>query len=318
MTSLTKHETARWLLLRDDFLILTHRRPDGDTLGSAAALCLGLRQLGKTAHILENPEITAAYRSLHQGLTVTQAQAQHCLICVDVAAADLLPGSFRCLENRLSLRIDHHRSSESFTPLELVEPQAGACGDIIYDLLMLMGAKLDHPLAEALYTAVSTDTGCFRYANTTAHSYRVAAACAETGANLNAISQALFDTVSLARLRLQGWITENLWQYAGGQAVVCALPRSVEQALGVTEDDMENISGFPRSIQGVKIAATLRQNADGRLKLSVRAVPGYDAAAICAQFGGGGHRGAAGATLEMPLEEAAEALGKAMEEAMNA
>ena len=311
MTSLSRSETARWLLERDDFLILTHRRPDGDTLGSASVLCLGLRQLGKKASILENPEITEKYAHLHKGLTQETPEEHQTLVCVDTAAPGILQQN--AMEEGVLLRIDHHGTATSFTPFELVDAAAGSTGDIIYDTLIEMGVKLDKPMAEALYTAVSTDTGCFRYANTNAHSYQVAAACAQAGGDLHTINQEIFDTNSLARLRLQGWIVENIRLYREGTLAVCALPRAVEQQIGVTEDDMENISGFPRSIQGVKMAATLRETGAGTVKVSVRALPGYDAAAVCKAFDGGGHKGAAGASMKMTLEEAAAAVAKEME-----
>ena len=311
---LTRVETATWLRHKDHFLILSHRRPDGDTLGSTAALCLGLRQLGKTAHILENPEITELYRHLHRGLTKPKAQKGDVIISVDVASPGMLGESARALQDRIALRIDHHCTATSFTPDELVDGEAGACGEIIYDILRLLGVKLDKALAEALYTAVSTDTGCFRYANTTAHSFAVAAACAEAGGDLHTINQNVFDTNSLERLKIQSWIIQNLRLYKDGQMAVCALPLAVEQDIGVNEDDMENISGFPRSIKGVKIAATLRETVDGKVKISVRALPGYDASQVCARFGGGGHKGAAGANTDLPLEAAADAVTEAMEE----
>ena len=312
MSSLTRSDAARWLREHDGFLILTHRRPDGDTIGSAAVLCRGLRQLGKTAHVLHNGEITQKYIPLHEGLTKAAAGEEDTIICVDVASPNMLPDSFRHLQERIALRIDHHGTATSFTPLELVDPEAAACGDILYDVLCLLGVALDKAMAEALYTAVSTDTGCFRYANTNAHSYTVAAACAQAGGDLHAINQAIFDTNSLAKLRLQGWMAENIRFLEAGRIAICALPLAVEKAMGVTEDDMENISGFPRSIEGVKIAATLRQEESGRIKLSVRAVPGYDAAAVCAVFGGGGHKGAAGASMDMTMEEAVAAVAAAI------
>ena len=312
MNSLTRNDVARWLLEQDRYVILTHRRPDGDTLGSAAVLCRALRQLGKTAHILKNNEITEKYFHLHEGLTCDEPSAEATLVCVDTAAPDLIPAQWEALRNHITLRIDHHASATSFTELELVDPTAGACGDILYDVLRLLSVRLDKPMAEALYTAVSTDTGCFRYANTTAHSYEVAAACAHAGGDLHSINQSIFDTNSLARLRMQGWIVENIRLYRGGTVAVCALPLEVEKALAVTEDDMENISGFPRSIEGVKISATLRQGDDDTVKLSVRALPGYDASAVCAKFGGGGHKGAAGASMTCTMDEAVEALKKAI------
>lgn len=313
MSSLTRNETARWLRDHDNFLILTHKRPDGDTIGSSAVLCLGLRQLGKNAHVLRNMEITGKYTHLHKGLCQDCPETGDTLITVDVAAPQLLPEAYSHLAKYVRLRIDHHGSNTPFAPLELVDAAAGACGEIIYDVLMQLGVVLDKPMAEALYTAVSTDTGCFRYANTTAHTFHTAAACAEAGGDLHSINQSIFDTNSFAKLRLQSWMTENIRFRCGGQVAVCALPRQVERELGLNEDDLENVSGFPRSIEGVKIAATLRETSDGRIKISVRALPGFDAAAVCAKFGGGGHKGAAGATLKAELEEAAAKVSMEME-----
>ena len=113
---MTRNECARWLLSRDNFCILTHLRPDGDTIGSSAALCLGLRQLGKTAHVLYNPEITEKYKSLHQGLSKPEAEEGDTLVSVDIASAALLPQNAKPLLERIALRIDHHFSATSFTP----------------------------------------------------------------------------------------------------------------------------------------------------------------------------------------------------------
>ena len=314
MSSLTRSECAEFLRRHDRYAILTHRRPDGDTVGSAATLCLGLRKLGKVAHVIENSEITARYRHLHNGLTKAWPEVEDILVSVDVASANMLPDAFRVLEGKIALRIDHHGTAASFTEQELVDPGAASCGEIIYDVLTAMGVPLDKTMAEALYTAVSTDTGCFRYANTTAHSLRTAADCAEAGGDLFAINQVLFDTNSFRKLKIQSWITEHTEFLAGGRIAVCALPKAVEAEIGADEDDLDGISGFPRSIEGVKIAALLREIPGGAVKASVRAVPEYDAAAVCAKFGGGGHRGAAGCTLKMPLAEAAEAIKGAMPE----
>jgi len=314
MKKLTKNEAAAFLKEQNNFVILTHRRPDGDTLGSAAALCLGLRQLGKTAHVLKNPGITPRYESLLEGLGCEEAYEGSVLVAVDVAAKEMLPAAFMHLSEKIHLRIDHHRGEQSFAQLELVEPSTGACGQMIFDILELLQVTLDVPMANALYVAVSTDTGCFRYANTQSRTFEVAAACARVSSDLKDINRSLFETVSLGRLRLQGWIVENAKFLHGGKTVVCALPKEIEADFGVTEDDMDNISGFPRSIEGVELSAMLRCQPDGNVKLSMRAVPGLDASVICGKFGGGGHRGAAGATLCMSLEEAEQAVIAALQE----
>jgi len=314
MKNLTRAEVARFLEQRDRFAIVTHRRPDGDTLGTSALLCRGLRQLGKTAHILENPEITEKYAPLHTDLTKAAVEEGDTVVSVDVASPNMLGEHFAPLQDKIILRIDHHSSATSFTDFELVDGASASCGEIVYDVLREMGAELDREMAEALYTAVSTDTGCFRYANTTANTLRVAADCLAAGADTFSMNQVYFETNTLGRLRLQGWLVENAIFLQGGKIAICPLPREKELELGLTEDDLENISGFPRTIAGVKIAATLRQEPSGRIKMSVRAVPGCDAAAICAKFGGGGHKGAAGASMDMTMEEAIEAVKAAMPE----
>ena len=306
MKNLTRSECAQILLAHDNFTIITHRRPDGDTIGSSASLCMGLRQLGKNAHILRNTEITPKYEPLHQGLTKETVEDGDFVITVDVASPNMLPDAFKDLT--FDLRIDHHGSATSFTPVELVEPGAAACGELVYGVLTEMGAELDIPMANALYTAVSTDTGCFRYANTTADTFTVASACAKAGAEVFSINQALFETNSLARLKVQSYLLENAIFLQDGKIAVCPLPKAVEIACGAGEDDLDNISGFPRTIEGVELAVTIREEGTNRVKMSVRAVPGQDASALCAAFGGGGHKGAAGASMDMSLDEAVQSV----------
>lgn len=308
---MTSNEAAAWLSERDHFCILTHTRPDGDTMGSSAALCLGLRQLGKTAHVLENKEASPFFAKLHAGLSKPEPEPGDVIVTTDVASVNMLPAQWQALAELAQLRIDHHASATSFTPLELVDAKAAACGEILYDVLMAMGVTLDEAMGTALYVAVSTDTGCFRYANTEAHTYEVAAECAKTGACLYPITQELFDTNSFAKLKLQSWIVEHTRFLADGKAAVCAIPKELEST--VSKDDLEGLSGFLRSIEGIKISATLRE-IEGGSKMSVRAVPGYDATRVCTRFGGGGHTGAAGASVALPLEAAAQLVADALVE----
>ena len=312
MKNLTRSECAQFLQEHDNYLILSHRRPDGDTTGSSAALCLGLRQLGKTAHILENKEVSQRFAWLHEGLTKSAPEGSETIVSTDVASPSMLPEAFKGLLGGIALRIDHHGSATSFTDSELVDPHSASCAELVWDVLSLMGVQADRSIAEAVYVGTSTDTGCFRYANTTAHTFETAAVCAAAGARIYELNQELFETNTLGRLRMQGWIVDHMRMLEGGKMAVCAIPRTVEEELGVTQDDMDNISSFPRTGAGVCVAATLRESAEGDTKLSVRAVPGYDAAKVTEKFGGGGHKGAAGASLKMPLKEAAEAVEKAM------
>ena len=308
---LTRAEVADFLDRNDHYCILTHRRPDGDTVGSAAGLCLGLRSMGKEANILHNPEITPIYEPLFAGLTVKEPGEGNIIIAVDVAEDHMLPKAHGYLRNSVDLRIDHHGGNREFTPKSLVDSQSASCAEIIWDILGELDIQMDEKMAEAIYVGTATDTGCFRYANTDVHTFDCAADCAAAGADVFGWNQLLFETHSLAQLRLQGWMAENVKIFSDGKLAVCALPKSVEERIGVSEDDMGNLSSFIRSIEGVCMAGLLREAEDG-CKISLRAIPGWDAAAVCAMFGGGGHAGAAGGFIKEPLLSAEKTLMDAM------
>ena len=313
---MTRNECAAFLRQNDNFCILTHADPDGDALGSAAALCLGLRALGKTAFVLENPQTPADLAFLCENLTVAEPAENATLVTVDVASPRIFMKNPTFDPAKIELRIDHHGRSTSYAPNELVEPQMASCADLIYEILLELGVALTQQMAVALYTGVSTDTGCFKFANTNAHAFQVAAACAATGADLQSINQAMFDTVSLGKLRLQSWVTEHTQFHADGKVAVCVMPKGLAKSLGAQDSEMSGLSGFVRSIAGVKIAATVQEQ-ENENKISVRAVPGYDASAICEKFGGGGHKGAGGASSTLSPEETGEKLVEAMLEQLN-
>ena len=312
MKNLTRAEAAGFLLSHDNYTILTHRRPDGDTLGSAAALCLGLRKLGKNAWVLDPTEPLDHLDWLMADITKPEAENGDTIVAVDVAAPNMLPRDSAHLADKCDLRIDHHGSATPFAKEELVDAESASCAEIICDILTLLGIQLDEDMADAIYVGLSTDTGCFRYANTNAHCFLVASVCAQAGADIEGLNLELFETNSLAKLKIQSWIVDNLKVFDEGKLAIVAIPKAVEERIGVTEADMGNISSYARSVEGVCLAATLRQGKYGETKISMRAVPGYDAAAVCERFGGGGHPGAAGATTRMSLEETVKLLEEYM------
>lgn len=312
MKQRTIPEIAAYLLQNDNYIMLTHRRPDGDTVGCAAALCGGLRALGKRAAVWENPQFTDKFRPYLSGLTTDEIPEDAKLVVVDIATAGLLPYGTENYVNRIDLRLDHHGRDLEFGVEGFVDSSAAACGEIVLDLLEQMHAPIDRKIAEALYCAISTDTGCFRYSNVTAKTLRAAAKCKDYGADTFAVNQVMFLTKRLARLKLDAFLTQTTEFYANGKVAVSQIPEQVITDLGITEDDIDDISGFGREIEGVRIGVMLREVKEGG-KISVRTAPEYDAAAICAVLGGGGHRAAAGATVPGSLEDAKAAILRALE-----
>ena len=305
---LTRNEAARVLRDNNRFLILTHRRPDGDTLGSAAALCLGLRLLGKTAWVLQNPEVTPRFSFLLEGLTVETPPQDTFIVSTDVASPSMLPAQWANLNGKIRLRIDHHASSTSFTQWELVEPDSASCAEIVWELLRLLQCPADTAVFRALYVGISTDTGCFAYGNTTARTHAVTAALMETGIDVYPINKTFFGTKTRRRMALEADMLVNADYFDGGRCVFLYVPMSLMERLHATETDAEDLSSLGRQIEGVDCAVTFRELRPDVWKLSVRTDKRVNATKVCARMGGGGHPAAAGCTMEAPLNEVKEAV----------
>ena len=308
---MTRTEFCAFLRGHDNFVILTHRRPDGDTIGSAAALCRGLRQLGKTAFVLTNEQFTPRFGPFLDGLTCDALPAGATVISADIASEGLLSFDAVRLQLMPVCAIDHHGSNSLACP-KLVEADKAACGEIVYAVLTELGVTVTKQIAECLYTAISTDTGCFKFSNTTANTHRTAAALIAAGADVYPINKLFFDTKSFARLRLEAKLTDTMEFYAGGAVGVCMMPKSLLAEFTVTEDDLDSISGFARSIEGVRIGVMIREVEDGLGKISLRTEAPYDASAICQRLGGGGHAAAAGASVPGGIEGAKAAILQAL------
>lgn len=299
MSRLNTEQTARWLLERDDFLILTHVRPDGDTVGCAAGLCIALREQGKTAWVLDNPELTQVYRPYVDGLMAPADYAPATVVAVDMAARELFPDNARTwLERGVDLTIDHHPSQEFYARDTCLYAEKAACGEIVYDIIRRWG-PVSKDAALPLYVAVSTDCGCFVYSNTRADTHRAAAELIETGIDIYPVNRRHFRTKSFKRLKLESMLVAGMKLYDGGQTAVVSLTLDMLAQLEAREEDVEDISAFVGQVEGVRTGVTLRQLRPGVCKISLRTDPDdLNASAVCAVFGGGGHAAAAGATVE--------------------
>ena len=208
----------------------------------------------------------------------------------------LLPENAKKYAGRIHLSIDHHPSNEGFAPHLCVLPEMAACGEIVYEIVRLM-TPVTQEIALPLYVAVSTDTGCFVYSNTSAHTHRVAAALLETGIAVAGVNKALFRTKSRTRLAMEAWMAEWAEYYDNDRVVIMQIPRSLCLDYKATEADVEELSSLAALVEGTDCGVTLRELKDGRVKISLRTGPRVNATEVCALLGGGGHAAAAGATV---------------------
>jgi phosphoesterase RecJ-like protein len=320
---ITVSETAAWLMARDNFLLLTHVRPDGDTIGSAGALALALRGIGKTAWLLENPETTPRYARFVADCVAPDGFAPEHVIAVDTASLSLMPKNAKQYEDNVALCIDHHPSNTLYAGLVCLEPTRAACGEIIYDILNAMaggvggrgttvanaGTVINAAIAERLYVAISTDTGCFAYGNTTSNTLRVASLLIDAGAPHTMLNREFFRVRTHARIAIEGMLYPTLEYHLGGRVAIAPITRDMMEKSGADEDDIDNISSIPISIEGVMIGITLREmGSETDCKGSVRTTQRCNAQKICEHFGGGGHAMAAGFTSKATLREVIEEL----------
>ncbi len=295
------------LLRAENILLLCHKNPDGDTLGSAGALYHALAAIGKTVAVLCADPIPPRYDYMQLGLFTGQFDPKY-VVAIDVAGIQLFGDAVKPYADRVDLCIDHHPSNSGYADAMLLDGSAAATAEIIYELLRTMNAEITPTVAACLYTGVSTDTGCFKFANTTARTHQVAASLIEAGADIVRLNAVLFESKSKSRLAIERKALESLQYYFGGQcALVCLTKEQIADA-GADGTDLEGITGIPRAIEGVKVGVTMRQQPTGSYKVSVRTVPGVSASDICRRLGGGGHAQAAGCEILGSQENARQAL----------
>ena len=309
MNRLNVQQTADWLSKRDHFLILTHIRPDGDTLGSAAALCAVLRKLGKHAAVYPNPGTTATYADYVKGYWAKPDESFDFVAAVDIATQGLFFPEEFCFRGKVDLCIDHHPSNEFYADNVCLEEEKASCGEIILEITRNL-CGLDDEIATLLYMAVSTDTGCFVYGNTTSETHLAAAELLQYSTRYRELNKRCFRTKSFRRLRLEAMLVENMELYRGGSIAIVMVSCRMMCELEATEQDAEDLAAFAGQVDGVKISATLRELEEGKTtKISLRTDPNVlNATKTCAMLGGGGHIAASGATVELPLPAAKEAI----------
>lgn len=279
----------------DRVLVACHRSPDGDACGSAYALAYALEQLGKKATVFCPDPFGADFSFITQH-RFSQFEPKH-FVTVDTASPEMLANALFC--SNLSLVIDHHRISSLEGRLKFVDASAASCAEIILDLILLLGVKIDPYLAKCLYTAFATDTGSFRYSNTTARTFRGAALLAQAAdeGELYRINKLLFETKSHKRMLLEAYAAEHMVFLHEGCAAYLVLDRKEQARLGANYEDLDPLISVIRQARGVRVAFVVKEREEGEYKVSVRAERGFDASEFCRAFGGGGHIAAAGCTL---------------------
>jgi phosphoesterase RecJ-like protein len=299
-------EILRFIREHERFVITSHSRPDGDAIGSALALALGLEGLGKTADVfgadpyprpfvalpaIEKIRVTDRVEGSYDGLLVLECN-------------DLERPGLEGLDQYFVVNIDHHLGTVPFGDLNWVDSSAAALGEMIYHLLLALEAPITPEISSYLYVAIFTDTGSFQYSNTSAQTFSIVAELVQLGASPAAVAQSIHMTQPEERIKLLGRLLNTLEIHPSGKIASITLTQQMLKETGASPNDIEGMVNYPLSIKGVEMAAFFRQEKGGSFRVSLRSKDLHDVSAVARLLGGGGHKNAAGLTVEGNLEEA--------------
>ncbi len=313
----TFKDTVKFLKKNNNYIILTHASPDGDTLGAGYALYYGLKQLGKSVEVI-CPEVIPSKYAYFLCETDHVRRENSVVIAVDIADKCLLGSLQSEFGEFVDLNIDHHISNVRYAKALYLDADASATCEIIYELLCALKVKLNDTIAKALYTGISTDTGCFKYSCVTAKTHKIAAQLYNYDIEADCINKIMFDTKSKKLLTLERMVLDTAEYHFDDKCMMITITAAMQEKTGCSGTELEGLASISRCVEGVIAGVTIKQIGSNTYKASLRTYEPLDASEICKSLGGGGHKNAAGVTLSGDLSEVKaqifEAVKRQMEE----
>lgn len=308
-------QAAQLLLSHNNILLLCHKNPDGDTLGSAGALMHALKKQGKICAVLCHDHIADKYDFLNLELYQNQFIPDY-IVSVDVATAQLLGENTQPYSDHVDLCIDHHPSNSGYAKATCCYAEMPATAQLMLQVIEAMEVELTPQIADCLYTGLITDTGCFKYSATTAETHLAGAKLLQAGANHTMLTTRFFMSKSRKNIELEKYALNNLEFLYDDRCALIMLTQDVLDTIQPQPGDIDGISAMPRAIEGVEVGITIRQIAENAFKISVRTSEHANACEIAEGLGGGGHNRAAGCEVIGNLECTKKAILKEVEKAL--
>jgi phosphoesterase RecJ-like protein len=292
------------ILARQRFLISSHARPDGDSIGSQLAMAYALDALGKEVRLVNADPAPEHYRDFPGLDRIAIARAvepagDETLIVME--SGDLTRTGVGGLEGRFTINIDHHQGNTHYGSLNWVDESAAACGEMVFDLIEALGVPLTIEIATHVYLAILTDTGSFHYSHITPKTFEIARRTVEAGVNPAAMARRVYDQSSVGKLKLIGALLAAMDLLDGGRLAALYLNDGIMAATGTTSDDTDGLINLPLTARDIQAVVFFKQGADSVISVSMRSKSDVDVRSVAARHGGGGHKNAAGFKLEGPL-----------------
>jgi phosphoesterase RecJ-like protein len=305
---------------KDRFLIACHENPEGDAIGSQLALALALRKMGKTATVLNADPVPGNLAFLPGAESVVydeDGSGYEVAVVVDCGSRERTGRvEAELAKPAVMVNIDHHRTNGGCGDYCLIDPEAAATGMLVYRILSAMGTEIDYDVAVNIYVAILTDTGSFHYSNSSPEAFHIAGEMIRRGIDPWAVAEQVYETQSAERLRLLGRVLSSLEIAAGGRVAAITTMKSDLDEFSARKDFLEGFINYPRSVIGVEVATSFREEGAGEIRVSFRSKGRVDVSAVAQSFGGGGHRNAAGCTVQGSLDEVKRKVFGALEAAL--
>ncbi len=309
------------ILGRQTFLVTSHAKPDGDSIGSQVALAAALRALGKTVRIVNCDPPQPSLRPFPgvAGIEVaSRAEGRYDAVVV-IECADLSRTGVSGLEPNFIVNIDHHPGNTLYGAVNWFDGGAAACGEMVFDVIGSLGVPLTSEMATGLYVAILTDTGSFHYSSISPRTFEVCRQLLEAGANPVAIARTVFDDNSVGRIRLSSAVLSTMEVDASGRLATMLMTREMERQTGGRYDDTEGLINVPLTVSEIQAVVLFKEAEPGVYRVSFRSKGAVDVSEVARQFGGGGHKNASGCTVpgdlpairERVVPRALEALDRA-------
>jgi phosphoesterase RecJ-like protein len=295
------------ILARQRFLLTSHARPDGDSIGSQLAMAYALDALGKSVQLVNAdpaPEHYNEFPGLDRIVIADTAGPEiHADAVIVMECSDLSRTGVAGLDGRFIINIDHHSGNRMYGSLNWFDESAAACGEMVFDVIRSLGVPLNFDIATHLYLAILTDTGSFHHSNITPRTFDICRQTVEAGVNPAAMARRVFDSNSFGKLKLIGALLDEMQLIDDGRLAVLYMDDALLAACGCTHNDTEGVINLPLTAREIQAVVFFRVASSGDVRVSMRSKYDVDVRVVANEFGGGGHRNAAGFTVTGRLEE---------------
>ncbi|TYQ13044.1 UNVERIFIED_CONTAM: phosphoesterase RecJ-like protein [Acetivibrio alkalicellulosi] len=305
----------------ESIAVLPHISIDGDALGSSLAIAYAIKKLGKKVKVYTEENIPLSYSFLpgKDFVTVYDGNADKfdLVLALDTGDIDRLGKRVEIFNGgSTTVNIDHHATNTEFAEINFVKTGSSATGEIIYQLIKMMGLSLCKEMATCIYVAITTDTGGFRYSNTTSITHQIVADLINNGVDVAAISQLLFETISLSKVKLMGMAIDTLEMLESGRVAFITITDTMLINAGAKEEECDGIVNIGRNIRDVEVAVVVRQNDENQFKINLRSKKYVDVSIIANKLGGGGHKKAAGCIVKGDMDGVKEMIIREIREVL--